>query len=194
MKASFMILAITTFLVVNTYYDGKYTKMLSINQKYFKMAMFAFVGFSIYLLIKKNPNGSKSMLQHANTLIKYMPVDKDTANLITPIFDFTNTKNTLDSLHADNQNYTAYNDNAPQTKRMLNSGGGTTKRSVSETKKKYVAAQQGWKCNNCASQLSHTFEVDHNIDLRYGGTNHVSNLVALCRNCHGEKTLANKLE
>ncbi len=38
MKASFMILAITTFLVVNTYYDGKYTKMLSINQKYFKMA------------------------------------------------------------------------------------------------------------------------------------------------------------
>lgn len=60
--------------------------------------------------------------------------------------------------------------------------------------KKYVAAQQGWKCNNCASQLSHTFEVDHKIDLRYGGTNHVSNLVALCRNCHGEKTLANKLE
>ena len=110
-----MILAITTFLVVNTYYDGKYTKMLSINQKYFKMAMFAFVGFSLYLLIKKNPKGSKSMLQHANTLIKYMPVDRDTADLITPIFDFTNAKNSLDSLH-DNQNYTAYNDDTPQMK------------------------------------------------------------------------------
>ena len=87
-----MILGITSFLVVNTYYDGKYTKMLSINQKYFKMAMFAFVGFSIYLFIKKNPADSKSMLQHANTLIKYMPIDKDTTDLITPIFDFTNAK------------------------------------------------------------------------------------------------------
>jgi hypothetical protein len=191
MKAEIMILGITAFLVINTYYDGKYTKMLAINQKYFKMAMFGFVGFSLYLLIKKNPNGSKSMLQHANTLIKYMPVDKETADLITPIFDFTNAK---DSLKSFNQNYTAYNDNTPQTKRMLHSGGNTTKRSVSETKKKYVAAQQQWKCNYCTSQLTHTFEVDHKVDLRFGGTNHVSNLVALCRNCHGEKTMQNKLE
>jgi len=191
MKAGLMILGITTFLVINTYYDGKYTKMLSINQKYFKMAMFGFVGFSMYLLIKKNPSGSKSMLQHANALIKYMPVDRETADLISPIFDFTNAKNSMDSM---TQSYTAYNDDTPQHKRMLNSGGNTTTRSVSETKKKYVAAQQGWKCNNCANQLNHTFEVDHKVDLRYGGTNHVSNLVALCRNCHGEKTLQNKLE
>ncbi len=191
MKAGLMILGITVFLVVNTYYDGKYTKMLSINQKYFKMAMFAFVGFSMYLLIKKNPKGSKSMLQHANALIRYMPVDRETADLISPIFDFTNAKNSMDSMA---QSYTAYNDDTPQHKRMLNSGGNTTTRSVSETKKKYVAAQQGWKCNNCATQLNHTFEVDHKVDLRYGGTNHVSNLVALCRNCHGEKTLQNKLE
>jgi hypothetical protein len=191
MKAGLMILGITAFLVVNTYYDGKYTKMLSINQKYFKMAMFAFVGFSMYLLIKKNPKGSKSMLQHANALIRYMPVDRETADLISPIFDFTNAKNSMDSMA---QSYTAYNDDTPQHKRMLNSGGNTTTRSVSETKKKYVAAQQGWKCNNCGTQLNHTFEVDHKVDLRYGGTNHVSNLVALCRNCHGEKTLQNKLE
>tara|TARA_B100001287_G_C22631322_1_gene505294 strand:- start:104 stop:679 length:576 start_codon:yes stop_codon:yes gene_type:complete len=191
MKAGLMILGITTFLLVNTYYDGKYTKMLSINQKYFKMAMFAFVGFSMYLLIKKNPKGSKSMLQHANALIRYMPVDRETADLISPIFDFTNAKNSMDSMA---QSYTAYNDDTPQQRRMLNSGGNSTKRCVSETKKKYVAAEQGWKCNNCACQLNHTFEVDHKVDLRYGGTNHVSNLVALCRNCHGEKTLQNKLE
>ena len=193
MRIEIMVLGITAFLVVNTYYDGKYTKMLSINQKYLKMAMFAFIGFSLYLLIKKNPNGSKSMLAHANTLIKYMPVDKDTSDLITPIFDFTNAKKTLDSLH-DNQNYKAYNDESPQTKRMLNSGGKATTRSVSETKKKYVAAQQGWKCNTCRAQLSHTFEIDHKIDLQYGGSNHVSNLVALCRNCHGEKTMQAKLQ
>mgnify|MGYP003326092140 CR=1 FL=1 len=76
----------------------------------------------------------------------------------------------------------------------VNSRYTTTKRSVSETKKKYVAAQQGWKCKHCSCQLNHTFEVDHRIDLRYGGTNHVSNLVALCRNCHGEKTMKDKLQ
>ena len=62
-----------------------------------------------------------------------------------------------------------------------------------ETKKKYVAAQQNWKCAHCKNQLPPTFEVDHKIDLQYGGTNHVSNLAALCRNCHGNKTMMNNL-
>jgi 5-methylcytosine-specific restriction endonuclease McrA len=62
------------------------------------------------------------------------------------------------------------------------------KRSVSETKKKYVAYRQEWKCNSCQQQLDHTFEIDHKIRLEHGGDNEVSNLVALCRNCHGKKT------
>ena len=66
----------------------------------------------------------------------------------------------------------------PQMKRMLNSGGNSSKRSVSETKKKYVAAQQDWRCKHCEEQLKATFQVDHKVDLRYGGSNHVSNLVA----------------
>jgi 5-methylcytosine-specific restriction endonuclease McrA len=40
----------------------------------------------------------------------------------------------------------------------------------------------------CKNQLDHTFEVDHQIRLEYGGSNETSNLVALCRNCHGKKT------
>ena len=83
----------------------------------------------------------------------------------------------------------------PLEKRILNSGvikvgsgGGTTKRCVSETKKKYVAAQQGWNCGNCKKQLPAWFEVDHKIRLDNGGSNHVDNLVALCRDCHGKKT------
>jgi 5-methylcytosine-specific restriction endonuclease McrA len=32
------------------------------------------------------------------------------------------------------------------------------------------------------------FEVDHVIALEHGGSNHVDNLVALCRDCHGKKT------
>jgi 5-methylcytosine-specific restriction endonuclease McrA len=36
--------------------------------------------------------------------------------------------------------------------------------------------------------LKHTFEVDHKIRLEHGGGNDVTNLVALCRDCHGDKT------
>ena len=75
----------------------------------------------------------------------------------------------------------------------MNSGGGGSKRCVSETKKKYVASQQNWKCAKCSCQLDATFEVDHKIDLQFGGSNHVSNLEALCRNCHGKKTAMENL-
>ena len=82
---------------------------------------------------------------------------------------------------------------SPQQKRMMHSGGGTSKRCVSETKKKYVASSQGWKCAACAKQLKHTFQVDHKIDLQFGGTNEVENLEALCNDCHAEKTARNYL-
>lgn len=78
----------------------------------------------------------------------------------------------------------------------IGGGGGqikATKRSVSETKKKYVAAQQGWKCGNCQRQLPAWFEVDHKVRLEHGGSNHIDNLVALCRDCHGEKTAIENL-
>ena len=60
--------------------------------------------------------------------------------------------------------------------------------SVSETKKKYVASIQDWKCKDCKTQLTAWFEVDHIKRLEYGGGNNVENLVALCRDCHGRKT------
>ena len=68
-----------------------------------------------------------------------------------------------------------------------------TKRSVSETKKKFVASKQNWKCGDCGEQLSAWFEVDHKIRLEYGGSNHIDNLVALCRECHGKKTTIENL-
>ena len=77
--------------------------------------------------------------------------------------------------------------------RITSSGKNGTKRSVSETKKKYVAAQQEWKCGHCESQLDHTFEIDHKVRLEYGGGNDVQNLIALCRNCHGKKTASENM-
>ena len=64
----------------------------------------------------------------------------------------------------------------------------STKRCVSETKKKFVASNQNWKCAHCSIQLPAWFEVDHKVRLDRGGDNHINNLEALCRNCHGKKT------
>ena len=109
---------------------------------------------------------------------------------LTPFLDFTNARNSLNNIY--NPNIPVQN-NSPQMKRMLNSGG-TNKRSVSETKKKYVASQQGWKCAHCQAVLDATFEVDHKVDLQYGGSNDVSNLHALCRNCHGKKGMMSRIQ
>lgn len=67
------------------------------------------------------------------------------------------------------------------------------KRNVSESKKKYVASNQQWKCASCNDLLDATYEIDHITPLYKGGTNEVSNLKALCRNCHGKKTLMDRI-
>ena len=67
------------------------------------------------------------------------------------------------------------------------------KRKVNETTKKVVAANQGWHCNMCQNMLDASYEVDHIIPLYKGGDNSINNLQALCRNCHGKKTIYDKL-
>ena len=84
MKLALLIFGITGFLMANTYYDGKYTIYLQSYQKYMKMAMFGFIGLSIYIFIRKHPSESKGLFTHANNIIKYMPVDKGTTDLLTP--------------------------------------------------------------------------------------------------------------
>ena len=88
MKINFLIFIITAFLVANTYYDGKFTEYVLKGKKYYKMATFAFVGLSIYLFINKNPGETKNLVKHATDLIKYMPVDNNTRDMLTPLFDF----------------------------------------------------------------------------------------------------------
>ena len=63
------------------------------------------------------------------------------------------------------------------------------KRNVSSLTKKMVASNQEWKCGSCSQTLDYTYEIDHHIPLFKGGGNDVTNLIALCRNCHGKKTL-----
>ena len=72
--------------------------------------------------------------------------------------------------------------------------GGTAKvRKVTEQMKKYVASQQQWKCRHCGDTLDATYEVDHVVALENGGDNNMNNLQALCRNCHGKKTMGDNM-
>jgi len=66
-------------------------------------------------------------------------------------------------------------------------------RNVSEQVKKYVASQQQWKCAKCNALLDATYEIDHIQALEDGGDNNISNLQAVCRNCHGKKTMISNI-
>jgi hypothetical protein len=221
-KVEYIVFIITAVLIANTYYDGRLMKMFQSNQKLIKMATFGFVGLSLFLFLRRNPENSRQLLFHANDIIKYMPISKGTADMITPFFDFTgrpagvpppNDGNLVNIMSGGVMAGAmagatggamagtapplgggppiarpSLGGGTPAERRVLNSGKGSSKRSVSETKKKYVAAQQGWKCGDCQRQLPAWFEVDHVIALEHGGSNHVDNLVALCRDCHGKKT------
>ena len=64
-----------------------------------------------------------------------------------------------------------------------------SRRRVTPLTKKIVASNQKWKCKKCHETLDFSYEIDHIIPLYGGGSNDVNNLQALCRNCHGKKTL-----
>ena len=67
------------------------------------------------------------------------------------------------------------------------------KRNVTGLMKKKVAADQKWACGHCSQTLDESYEVDHKLALFQGGTNELDNLIALCRNCHGKKTMKERL-
>ena len=195
MRMELIILIIAGFIMANIYTDGKYMRMLSSGKKYYQMAGVAFGALMFYMLFKRNPLRAREMMTVSNEYIKYLPIDKNASNIISPILDFT-------SKHSfANENSQSYsilpmsNTNQQQASenRIASSGKKSTKRSVSETKKKFVASRQNWKCNDCQNQLSAWFEVDHTVRLEYGGSNHIDNLVALCRECHGKKTTMENL-
>ena len=141
MKFEILIVVATMFLIANTYHDGKYVTLLKSWKKYYQMIGIAFVGLSSYAYIKKYPSESRGFLQSATSAIRHMPLDRETGDFLTPIMNIT----TKSLFGTGNMSTLQANPNplglkqehvySPQQKRMLNSGGNSTKRSVSETKK-----------------------------------------------------------
>jgi hypothetical protein len=210
MRFEIVLFILAVFVMVNIYTDGKYWKVLLSWKKYYQMAGVAFGALVIYWLFRKNPIHVQQLIAHSNEYLKYLPVDKNAANMLTPVLDFTARYSGHPSQAYGNASWapavtdthpilsmpnvsSGGNRNAYAEQRIRSSGKTGTKRSVSETKKKFVAAKQNWKCGHCQKQLPAWFEVDHIIRLEHNGSNHVDNLVALCRDCHGEKTAIENL-
>ena len=201
MRFEIILFLIAGFIMANIYTDGKYLKIALSWKKYYQMAGVAIGALMIYWVIRRKPAQAREMLSASNDYLKYLPVDKNASSIISPILDFTTKQNILAdqywgsySQQDGGYNYPVVPMRQQQSEnRILKSGKQATKRSVSETKKKYVASSQNWKCGGCGKQLTAWFEVDHKVRLEYGGSNEVSNLVALCRECHGEKTTMENL-
>ena len=174
MSIKLWIIIICSAIVYNIYYETSLFTKIKNYKKYYKIAMVLILGFGAISVINKSPKASYQNMKSVHDFIQVMPIDRQSKDILTPFFNNTSSDNTNNPTHSIN---------------ILNkSGKGSTKRSVSETKKKYVASQQNWKCKHCQTQLTAWFEVDHVQRLEYGGSNEVSNLEALCRECHGKKT------
>ena len=207
MRIEIILFLIAAAIIANIYTEGKLLKKAFTFKKYYQMAGIALGALFLYYILKKNPLNAKNILAVSNDYIKYLPIDKNTTSLLSPILDFTSKQdfsygNNSNSNNSNSNNMYAGGSNSPysvnmqeqrSTERISQSGKKSTKRSVSETKKKYVAARQNWKCDDCQTQLTAWFEVDHKIRLEYGGSNHIDNLVAMCRECHGKKTTIENL-
>jgi 5-methylcytosine-specific restriction endonuclease McrA len=167
MNLKFIVLLITGGVMYNTYHDNFLVNHLKTKIKYYKMAAIAVFGIGLFLVMSRNPNESWSTMNAVKNYIHVLPIDRQAKDLIKPFLEKNEQERSIEK---------------------INTSSRTHKRSVSETKKKYIASQQNWKCKQCHEQLTAWFEVDHIKRLDQGGTNDVQNLVALCRNCHGEKT------
>jgi hypothetical protein len=166
MKVEILLVLAICFILYDTYYGKGYLKYLYSLKRHAKTITLIVGILGVYLMLKRDPSNFKKVLLNANQLVTTLPMASGLPNPYD--MESSATSSTL--------------------KRLITSGKGASKRSVGETKKKYVAASQDWKCGGCGQKLNAWFEVDHKVRLEYGGGNEVTNLVALCRECHGEKT------
>jgi hypothetical protein len=150
----------------------------------------------IYMIMKSGDRRSQDVFFHGFNFLKALPLERSYVNGLSPIFDMTGGGNTAQDdgfmSEINDSGVTRINPLFPA--KVPRRGMLPTKRSVSEAKKRYVAASQNWQCANCQQLLNHTFEVDHITRLEFGGSNDVGNLSALCRNCHGIKTARENIE
>uniref|UniRef100_A0A6C0KKB4 HNH nuclease domain-containing protein n=1 Tax=viral metagenome TaxID=1070528 RepID=A0A6C0KKB4_9ZZZZ len=176
MNIRLWVILICGLVVYNIYYETNIFKHFNSFKKYYKIGIVVIFGLGALKIINSSPKIGYDNMKTLHQFIQFLPMDKNSKDMLTPLFS------------------TPLTSNLPtQSIQRLHKSGKSTKRCVSETKKKYVASLQQWKCNKCKNQLTAWYEVDHKIRLEHGGTNELNNLEALCRECHGQKTAMENL-
>jgi 5-methylcytosine-specific restriction endonuclease McrA len=195
MRIELVVLLIAGLVAFNIYTEGKYTKMVMGYKKYWQIAAVVFGAVVLCWMLRRDPSKARDMLESTQSYLKYMPIDSRTSGFLSPILDFTAKRTFANDLQQQQQRPVVELDGGSNNGGSLDGGGSMkrVKRSVSETKKKYVAARQKWLCNDCGAMLTATYEIDHIIRLDRGGSNHIDNLAALCPNCHRQKTMIENL-
>jgi len=60
------------------------------------------------------------------------------------------------------------------------------RKKISQPTRIKIAASQLWKCKHCKMLFNEGgWDINHIVRVSLGGTNELSNLEALCKNCHG---------
>ena len=157
---------IITILVLKYFFDISY-----VNNIYKWLKIFAILILLVLLYKYYNNDEIKNSIVKSINKVDKVPIERT----------FTDINNYFSS--------SKFNQNSNISKNTTK-----VKRNVTNGQKKYVASTQKWKCGHCKKLLDASYEVDHILALYKGGTNELDNLVALCRNCHGIKTMKERLD
>ena len=164
-------------------------------KKYFRLLFFI-----LLILVVVKYNKTKDSILPFNDIIKntkqYKFLSNWTLKINRIISLFSKGKSSSKIVSSNNKNNYEKMDKFTNYEKIfkVNEKKNTAKRNLSESKKKVVASNQSWKCLGCQNLLDATYEIDHIIPLYKNGTNDIDNLQALCRNCHGKKTLLDKIK
>jgi hypothetical protein len=185
-RRSFLVVVVCAVIIGDILTGGALQRKAFSLKRYGQAVMIALVGLGILVLVNRPGADKMGMMETASNVVSVMPCSATTSMLKSGIGFIGGHAATLNTRQILNSGLHAGSGSG-------SSGLNVPKRSVSDARKKVVAAGQGWSCAHCHETLEASYEVDHVIELQDGGTNDVSNLMALCRNCHGRKTLDQRL-
>ena len=194
MNFFFILFVPILIFIVNEYFQNKIFIAFERFYKYSKIIAL----FIPFILIYFNPELVKKLLVYFKDIDK-KPIHQNMNDMMGSYFDIKNQNRNkgyynnvpnMNNMNGMNNSMNGMNNNK---RNFIHKPNGKIKRNVSESKKKYIASNQKWRCAHCNNMLDNTYEVDHIIALYRGGNNELNNLEALCRNCHGVKTFKEKM-
>ena len=140
MRFELVILIATGLVIGNIYTEGKYIKYAMSKKKYLQMGGVGFAGLLVLYLFKRNPAHAKEIVNASNEYFKYLPIDKNTSDMISPILDFTSKNNFANDPNY-NQQIVGMSNEQRQAERIKQSG----KKGVKRSKKGQKGVKHGKK-------------------------------------------------